>query len=198
MVRMGTLGPEPSTDPHFFTGARPITESNRAKCWPLPEEEEVVLEFALEVASQGWPLNKERIRADVNTICQAKLGGVFPEMGVGLNWVDWFLEHHADHIRTYRAHPLEALRGRAVNEFTHQRYFDILKHILDTGDDGEPLVPENIYGSDETGFRTGEGSSNQKVVGPAGQQIQHQQKTGNWENITVMVTICADGSTVEV
>jgi len=66
--------------------------------------------------------------------------------------------------------------------------------VLDTGDDGGSLLPKNIYGSDETGFQTGTGLSNRKVVGPAGKRIQHQQKTGNRENITVMVTICADGS----
>ena len=76
----------------------------------------------------------------------------------------------------------------------YQNYFDILKHMLYTGDDREPLLPKNIYGSDKTGFQTGKGSSNQKAVGPTGKQIQHQQKTSNWENITVMVTICADGS----
>ena len=69
-----------------------------------------------------------------------------------MNWVDWFLEHHLDCIQTYRAHPLKALRGRAVNEYTHRNYFDILKHVLDTGDDRGSLLAENIYGSDETGF----------------------------------------------
>lgn len=34
----------------LFVGGRPIAESNHAKCWLLPEEEEVVLEFALEIA----------------------------------------------------------------------------------------------------------------------------------------------------
>ena len=108
------------------------------------------------------------IKAHVNKICQARLGGVFPKMGIGLNWVDQFLKRHANHIQTYQAHPLKALHGKAVNEYTYQNYFDILKHVFYTGDDGELLLPENIYGSDETGFRTGEGSLNQKVVGPTG------------------------------
>jgi hypothetical protein len=179
-----------------LTGARPLAESNHAKCWLLPEEEEVILEFALEIASRGWPLEKQHIKAHVDKICRARLGVIFPENGVGLNWVDRFLGRHANRIQTYRSHPLEALCGKAVNEYTHRNYFNILKHVLDTGDDGAPLLPKNIYGSDETGFRTGEGSSNRKVVGPAGKRIQHLQKTGNRENVTVMVTICADGSSL--
>ena len=65
------------------------------------EEEEVILEFALEIALQGWPLDKKHIRAHVNAICWARLGGIFPENEVGLNWVDWFLKRHTDHIQTY-------------------------------------------------------------------------------------------------
>ena len=178
----------------LVTGTQPLTEFNNVNRWLLPEEEEVILEFALEIASRGWPLDKEHIRAHINAICQARLGGIFPKNGVGLNWVDQFLKCHTDRIQTYRSHPLEALHGKVVNEYTHRNYFDILRHMLETGDDGGPLLPENIYGSDETGFWTGEGSSNWKVVGPAGKQIQHQQKTGNRENITAMVTICANGS----
>ena len=39
------------------------------------------------------------------------------------------------------------------------------------------------------------GLSNE-VIGTAGKCVQHQQKTGNRENITVIVTICADGTSM--
>ena len=106
-------------------------------------------------------------------------------------------EHcHKDRVQTYRAHPLELLRGRAVNPFTHHGFYDLLGRTLKTGDNGSPITKENVYGSDKSGFQTGTGSSNEKVIGAAGKRIQHQQKTGNRENITVMVTICADGTSV--
>ena len=47
------------------TRAQPIAESNHTKCWLLPEEEEVILKFALEIASQGWPLEKACIKAHI-------------------------------------------------------------------------------------------------------------------------------------
>jgi hypothetical protein len=50
------------------TGAQPLTEFNHTKHWLLLEEEEVILEFALEIASCGWPLEKERIKAHVNNV----------------------------------------------------------------------------------------------------------------------------------
>ena len=164
--------------------------------WLLPEEEVATLDFLLELASRGWPLNKQRTRDHVNKICRARLGCAFPENGVGECWVDRFLDRHRDLVQTYRAHPLESLHGRAVNPFTHRGFYDLLGRVLETGNDGSPIAEENVYGSDESGFQTGTGSSNEKVIGASGKYIQHQQKTGNRENITVMVTICAHGSTV--
>ena len=64
------------------------------------------------------------------------------------------------------------------------------------GDNGSPIAEENIYGSDESAFQTGIRALNEKVIGAAGKCIQHQQKTGNWENITVMVTICVDSTSI--
>ena len=90
----------------------------------------------------------------------------------------------------------DTIHGQAVNPFTHRGFYDLLGRVLETGDNGSPIAEENIYGSDESGFQTGTGSSNEKVIGAAGKRIQHQQKTGNRENITVIVTICADGTSI--
>lgn len=177
-------------------GVCSITQFNQEKAWLLPEEEKIVLDFIIELASRGWPLNKKRTREHVNQICWARLGAKFPKDGVGESWVNCFLTRHRDLIQTYRAHPLESLRGRAVNPFTHHHFYNLLGKVLETGDNGSPIADENIYGSDESAFQTGTGASNKKVIGAAGKHIQHQQKTGNRENITVMVTICADGTSV--
>ena len=101
-------------------GSRSLAESNQTRCWLLPEEEEVVLEFALENASWGWPLSKERIKAHVDKIYRARLGRAFPEKGVGMNWVDRFLKRHENHIQTYRAYPLKPSVER-LSTNTHTR-----------------------------------------------------------------------------
>jgi hypothetical protein len=36
----------------------------------------------------------------------------------------------------------------------------------------------------------------ERVVGPAGIKVQHQQQSGNQENITVLLTICANGTLI--
>ncbi|KIY60695.1 CENP-B protein, partial [Cylindrobasidium torrendii FP15055 ss-10] len=53
------------------------------------------------------------------------------------------------------------------------------------------------YGADETGIQSGIGSK-ERVFGPAGSSVQHQQRSGNRENITVLCTICGDGSATDV
>ncbi|EIW54948.1 DDE-domain-containing protein, partial [Trametes versicolor FP-101664 SS1] len=58
-----------------------------------------------------------------------------------------------------------------------------------------PIVPECIYGMDETGLQQGVGGT-ERVIGPAGRKFQYQQESGDRENITVLVTICADGSSI--
>lgn len=71
----------------------------------------------------------------------------------------------------------------------------MLRTVID-GEGGEDIIAaECIYGADETGIQNGIGTVEQ-VVGPAGESIQHQQRSGDRENITVLVTICADGTSI--
>ncbi|EPT04069.1 hypothetical protein FOMPIDRAFT_16805, partial [Fomitopsis schrenkii] len=58
-----------------------------------------------------------------------------------------------------------------------------------------PLSPECTYGTDKTGIQPGVGSS-ERVFGPAGKTVQHQNRSGDRENITVIVTICGDGTSL--
>ncbi|KZP28033.1 CENP-B protein, partial [Athelia psychrophila] len=51
------------------------------------------------------------------------------------------------------------------------------------------------YGVDETGIQPG-GGTRERVIGTKGKKVQHQQRDGNRENITVIVSICADGTSL--
>jgi hypothetical protein len=50
-----------------------------------------------------------------------------------------------------------------------------------------------MYGMDEIGCMFGYAPC-RHVVGPPGQKIQHDQADSNWEMVTVVNTICADGT----
>ena len=53
----------------------------------------------------------------------------------------------------------------------------------------------NIYGMDESGFPAMDQGTKQ-VVGRVGNKVQHKSGTANRENVTALVTICADGTTI--
>ena len=117
----------------------------------------------------------------------------------------------------YWAHPLDSARGCAVNPMTNKQWFDILEMVLagdadslddrlmvdmdtlGTGTDlenGVPILQKNSYAADESGFMAA-GSTREQVIGAKGKTTQHQQGDGGCENTTVIVTICADGTSLK-
>jgi len=91
----------------------------------------------------------------------------------------------------YWSTPLDGSWGRTVNPVTKEEYFKILKVVREKHDIPDWLV----YGADETGIQSGIGVT-ERVIGPAGAKMQHQQRSGMRENITVLPTICADGTSI--
>lgn len=68
-------------------------------------------------------------------------------------------------------------------------WFDLVKKfVVDAG-----ILPENIYGMDESGFPPSH-QGKERVVGARGTKTQHKQGGANRENVTAIITICADGT----
>lgn len=87
------------------------------------------------------------------------------------------------------ARPLEAKRGRAVNPATNAAWFDLLGETQKKYN----LKPQTTWATDESGTQSGAGIR-ERVMGSRKRTPQYQQRDGDRENITVIVTICADGS----
>ena len=105
----------------------------------------------------------------------------------------FFVEKHSDQLKPYWSWPLDNSRARAVNPVTKDAFFELLKSTLRVGEGEEPIPPELIYGVDETGNQQGLGG-HERVLGRTGKKDQYQQQSGDRENITVVVPICADGT----
>lgn len=58
------------------------------------------------------------------------------------------------------------------------------------------IAPENIYGMDESGFVLSDQGTT-RVVRGCGKKVQHEQTSGDQENVTVLATICADGTALK-
>jgi hypothetical protein len=168
--------------------------------------------FAVEIAARGFPLSHERLRRHVNAILCAWLGTSFPITGVGRHWTNRFVEKHSARLGMYWARPLDNTRGRAVNPITKEAWFNILGATLHGERDTDlaepsseapstsaqvptPILAKNTYGINESEFWAAGGTA-ERVVGGPGKKVQHQQGDGNRENTTVIVSICADGTSL--
>ncbi|KAI6020338.1 hypothetical protein BKA83DRAFT_4527017 [Pisolithus microcarpus] len=64
-------------------GGRSCHQFNMEKnSWLTEEEEKTVVEFCLDCATRGFPLNHWSLKVHVDTILQSRLGDDFPESGI--------------------------------------------------------------------------------------------------------------------
>ena len=167
-------------------GGKPMAKFNAKKCLLSKEEEEVILGFAEETANWGFPLSHRWLCEHTDLIIKARNPSF---KGVGNNWTDRFVLYHSERIKTIWSSSLEGARAQSANPTNNKEWYDLLaKHIKDTN-------PDCIWAADETGIQTGTAVKEQ-VIRAKGKTTQHQTREGNQENITMIVTICADGSSI--
>ncbi|KAJ7189219.1 hypothetical protein C8R46DRAFT_845440, partial [Mycena filopes] len=82
----------------------------------------------------------------------------------------------------------------AFNFTTVQHHFQLLQGVLDNG--GKPIPDCNIYNYDEIGIQIGggrKGTGKQFFYG-AGDRSKYKIKSDDLELVTILETICADGT----
>lgn len=146
----------------------------------------MVLGFAEETAARGFPLSHRCLREHVDAIIQARVP-TFP--GVGEQWTNHFVLRHSDHIQTIWSSSLEGACARAANPTNNKEWFELLHTHVGNVD------PDCIWAADETGIQTG-AAVHERVIGWKGKNVQHQACQGTHENIMVIVTIAADGTSI--
>jgi hypothetical protein len=172
-------------------GRKSRIEAAKLREWLLPEEIQIVITHIIQSANQGFPLTHRRLKEDVDRILRGRLGKDFSEEGVGKKWTQRFIEKHSDQLKTAWSTPLESKRAQAVNPNTNAAWWELLGNTLEEHN----IEVENIYGVDEVGCQP-YGADRERVIGGKRAGPHYQQRTGNRENITVLVTICADGSSL--
>jgi hypothetical protein len=176
---------------NLVNGGRTIRDFNAGKAWLSDIETKHVISYALDTASRAFPFSHRRLREHVEEILRAQLGEAFRVDGLGHNWTSRFVANHAEELKTCWSRSLEHVRGGAVNPTTNHAWFTMLGDVLDK----EAIEVDCIWAADETGFLPSLGTK-ERVIGPTGIKTQYQQRDGSRETITVMVTICADGSSI--
>jgi hypothetical protein len=174
---------------NLVNGGRSIGTFNASKQKLTHSEERVLVDFILESADRGLPLSHKNIQTHANTIIT---GRDVPGEPVGEAWVPRFLDRYRDELQTHWSRPLATERARSLNPEAVKAWFELVKkECVDQG-----IKPENIYGMDESGFPPSN-QGRQRVVGRRGTKTQHKSGGANRENVTVLVTICADGTTLK-
>ncbi|KZT32305.1 DDE-domain-containing protein, partial [Sistotremastrum suecicum HHB10207 ss-3] len=158
-----------------------------------PGETQALLDHLITSAHRGFPLTRQGLREAALAILKKRLGeGVY----LGKNWCTRFLQRHSTILKTHWGQTLDIKRGQAVNPATNETYFRLLKEVLGVKEDGSvTILPENIYGCDESGFMQGVAET-ERVIGLAGKSGQHVMRYINRETTTALVTICADGTSL--
>ncbi|KAF9225954.1 hypothetical protein BS17DRAFT_794755 [Gyrodon lividus] len=82
-----------------------------------------------------------------------------------------------------------------ISRATLTRWLEAWCDLLESTIKDNNIAKDCIWAADKTGFQPGSGCR-QRVIGPVQRKMQYQQWDGNHENITVMVTICADGGSI--
>jgi hypothetical protein len=151
-------------------------------------EERVLVDFIGESADAGLLLSHQNIRNHANAIIA---GRDVPGELVGDAWVPRFLDRYRDELQAHWSKPLATERARSLNSEAVKAWFDLVeKECISKG-----IKRENIYGMDESGFPPSN-QGRQRVVGRRGTKTQHKSGGASRENVTALVTIWTDGTTL--
>jgi Tc5 transposase DNA-binding domain len=151
-----------------------------------PAEERVLLDHILASADRGFPMTFSTVVAHANCILKSRNGeAINPES----NWVHRFRDRHNDELQAHWSKPLDTQRAQSLNPAAVEAWFGLVKEFVAD----KNIRKEDIYGMDESGFPPSD-QGTQRVLGRRGTKTQHKQGSGERENVTAIVCICADGT----
>jgi hypothetical protein len=151
-----------------------------------PIEEKTLVSFIQKLAARAFPLGRQRIMLHALQIAHIRHP---THKAMGKSWFRRLQSRHPKELKAAWTRHLDTSRAAAVNPVTIKHYYELLEATLLE----YAFTPSEIYGFDESGFPFGGDGIHERVFGGDG-GIQHKQGEGNKENVSAMVTICADGT----
>lgn len=147
-----------------------------------PSQELILKEWIKVMGRRGMPLAYKAIAEHASIVVQED---------VSVNWAWSFRKRHPD-LKARWTTGLEACRAQCLNRVLIAEYFDILEEILIKYD----ISCENVYNMDEKGIQMGIGGRTMVLVDHDQKGAVYHIEDGNRELVTVIETICADGSSL--
>jgi hypothetical protein len=172
-----------------YNNMRSTTEAHEDQQNLTAAEESILVDFLMQSADRGFPQSRRNITQYTNLICNNRLGKDC--MWIGDTWVGWFLERHCDRLQMHWSKPLDTQRAQSMNPEAKKKWFELLEEfVVKAG-----IRSEDLYGMDETGCPPSD-QGTERVCGGQGTKTQHKQGGADRENVTVIIMICADGTTL--
>jgi hypothetical protein len=162
-------------------------EAARAKQQALTPSEEVELcRYIGELSERGIPSTRAMIQSFGSTVAGRE---------VSISWVQRFLHRNKAHLSSHWSASIDRVRFQADSPDKYKRYFDLLYHkIREHG-----IEQRFTYNMDEKGFMIGvEGKSKRWFSKDSWRRggCRAAIQDGNREWITVLATVCGDGTSV--
>jgi hypothetical protein len=146
----------------------------------LTEAQEEILAKRVKIQGCcGIPMTHASVAQCANAISGKQVGG---------SWPKWFCKHHPN-LKMKKTTGLEKAHAKALNQFAVNEFFDMLTDVMKEFN----ILPENLYNMDEKGIQLGIGARITAMI-DCNQQTVYSIEDGNRELVTVIKTICADGS----
>ena len=130
-------------------GNHSIDDFNAAKQKIPRVQEEVLVQWCLELSSRNIPLDRSNLLLYATTVLQTT------HLGEKLSsrWVDRFLTRHQSRLGRQWARPHDRIRSAAATPEVIAGYFAAYKSIV--GENGEKLPAHRQFAMDETGVLLG-------------------------------------------
>ncbi|KAI1514559.1 Pogo transposable element [Pyrenophora tritici-repentis] len=166
--------------------SRDKTTSDGMKQALLPQQELELVQYIEELHIRGLPPTRQMIQNFGSEICGNP---------VSMSWVERFLHRNQDRLISRWAPTLDRVRHQADSIDKYDSYFDILHRKME-----EHKIERRLtFNMDEKGFLIGVQNKSKRVFSkPVWVQdvARAAIQDGNRDWITIIPTICADGTTL--
>jgi hypothetical protein len=149
---------------------------------------ELLLTAAQEDILAKWVSIQGRRGIPMTYASVGQCAGVIAGIQVGATWPKRFCKCHPE-LKMKKTMGLEKARAKALNRFAVYEFFNMLSEVIKEHD----ILPENLYNMDEKGLQLGISARTTAMI-DRNQKTAYSIEDGNRELVTVIETICADGS----
>jgi ParB-like chromosome segregation protein Spo0J len=149
-----------------------------------PQQEATLVQYIENLTRKALPPTREMIQNFASQIAAEPVSEA---------WVRRFVGRHSDHLVCKWTSGMDAVRHKADSKHKYKLYFDLLHQKMQQYD----IQQCNSYNMDEKGFMIGVTGRSKHVFSRRQwekKEVQATLQDGSREWVTVLATVCGDGS----